>query len=434
MVFYILPQTEGVSMKYVHQFLVTTVSLIAIGAMLTVSVPVGAHQITEDSDEDVKKQQIEQVRLYAEQVNGINAGLAGAAKAMAKALSDKKFRRFVRQQTARSKNAEQILEAKAFFQKATRTNRSAPGIRELHQRVLKLSEQVKAAGLKLSQETGEVDIYFPVDAHRKRWRGDDNLLVAFAPLADDMSLREVYAWSVKDQKPVILSAQEPPATPVLVIALTEKETYATRKPPPPTDVGSVKGPEPKDKPESDNSYFGASYLRMRDDREPWILGKPEIYAYHIQLGAPTPLHKHGYGDCQVYYKDFYWIDREHYMYNVWYYMGRYFDSRYSDDTRIFFFERDWNSRTMHHVCMLKNNITAMDEVVEPLQQCKVCLWQGSEGLFSDGTDDMVYGGGPVAGPSWVGYNYDYKSNYQFGNDALHHGNNYNNRIWIRKEH
>ena len=392
--------------------------------------PTEAHQLLEEGGHDkAERQQLEQALHYAEQVHEINVGLAGTAKAMAKALSDKKFRRFVRQQITRSRNAEQILEAKAFFQKAVRTNRSAPGLQELQQGVLKLSAQVKEAGLKLSEETGEVDIYFPVVAHRKHWRGDEHLLVAFVPLADDMSLQEIYAWSVKDQKPVILSAQEPPATPVLVIALTEKETYATRKPPPPTDVGSVKGPEPKDKPKSDNSYFGASYLKMRDDREPWILGNPEIYTYHIQLGAPNPLHKHGYGDCQVYYKDFYWINREHYMYNVWYYMGRYFDSRYSDDTRIFFFERDWNSRTMHHVCMLKNNITAMDEVVEPLQECKVCLWQGSTGLFSDGTDDMVYGGGP-----WVGYYYDYKSNYQFGNDALHHGNNYNNRIWIRKEH
>jgi len=217
-------------MKYAHQFLVTTVSLITIGVLLTVPLPVGAHQITEGSDEDAERQQMEQVLHYAEQVNEINAGLAGTAKALAKALSDKKFRQFVRQQTVRSRNAEQILEAKAFFQKALRTNRSAPGLQELQRRVLKLSAQVKEAGLKLSEETGEVDIYFPVVAHRKRWRGDDNLLVAFVPLADDMSLREIYAWSVKDQKWVSIDAKEPPETPTLVIALTEKETYATRKP------------------------------------------------------------------------------------------------------------------------------------------------------------------------------------------------------------
>ncbi len=319
--------------------------------------PAGAHQILEGSfDEDAEKQQMEQVLHYAEQVNAINVGLAGAAKAMAKALSDKKFRQFVRQQTARSRNAEQILEAKSFFQKATRTNRSAPGIQELHQRMLKLSAQAKEAGLKLSEETGEVDIYFPVAAHRKRWRGGQDLLVAFVPLVDDMRLSEIYAWSVKDKKRVILDTREPPATPVLVIALTEKLTYATRKPPPPTDVGSVKGPEPKDKPKSDNSYFGVSHIKLWNDREPWFMGNPEIYAYHIQLGAPGWNNKHGFGDCQVVYQDFFWINATHHMYYIWENGGtRYFDSRYSDRTNIKFFERDVGQRYLDHVIMVKED-------------------------------------------------------------------------------
>jgi hypothetical protein len=45
MVFYILPQKEGLHMKYAHQFLVTTVSLIAIGVMLTVPLPAGAAEV-----------------------------------------------------------------------------------------------------------------------------------------------------------------------------------------------------------------------------------------------------------------------------------------------------------------------------------------------------------------------------------------------------
>jgi len=57
---------EGLHMKYAHQFLVTTVSLITIGALLTVPLPVGAHQITEGSDEDAERQQMEQVLHYAE--------------------------------------------------------------------------------------------------------------------------------------------------------------------------------------------------------------------------------------------------------------------------------------------------------------------------------------------------------------------------------
>jgi hypothetical protein len=415
---------EGLHMKYAHQFLVTTVSLITIGALLTVPLPVGAHQITEGSDEDVERQQMEQVLHYAEQVNEINAGLAGTAKALAKALSDKKFRQFVRQQTVRSRNAEQILEAKAFFQKALRTNRSAPGLQELQRRVLKLSAQVKEAGLKLSEETGEVDIYFPVVAHRKRWRGDDNLLVAFVPLADDMSLREIYAWSVKDQKWVSIDAKEPPETPTLVIALTEKETYATRKPPPPTDVGSVKGPEPKGKPKSDNSYFGASYIKMFDDREPWFKGDPEIYAYHIQLGAPGWNNKHGYGPCQVSYKDFYWINNELYNYYVWSYMGRYFDSRYSDDTRIIFRERDSGPRTMEIVAISKHSQQEWELNVND-DDVRVCTYEGGRaaGIFNDDDDSITSTNWRPA--SW-------KSNYSFGPDhevpAVH------NDLWIRKEH
>ena len=58
--------------------------------------PAWAHQILERSfDEDAEKQQMEQVLHYAEQVNVINVGLAGAAKAMAKALSDKIFGKYL---------------------------------------------------------------------------------------------------------------------------------------------------------------------------------------------------------------------------------------------------------------------------------------------------------------------------------------------------
>ena len=382
--------------------------------------PTEAHQLLEEGGHDkAERQQLEQVLHYVEQVHDINAGLAGTAKAMAKALSDKKFRRFVRQQITQSRNAEQILEAKAFFQKAVRTNRSAPGLQELQQGVLKLSAQVKEAGLKLSEETGEVDIYFPVVAHRKHWRGDENLLVAFVPLADDMSLQEIYAWSVEDQERVIINAEEPPEIPTLVIALTEKETYATRKPPPPTDVGSVKGPEPKDKPKSDNSYFGVSYLSLSDDQEPWFMGYPEIYGYHIQLGPPEWNNKHGFGPCQSHYTDLYWVNREHSSYYVWNYMARYFDTRYSDHTYILIRERDPGTRIINAVQIIKQDQAAYE--ADQDQPYRLCTWPES---FAH---DYIFGAGWTVNQNW-------KSTFSFGPDQSVGAWNNTSSTYFRKIH
>ena len=124
------------------------------------------------------------------------------------------------------------------------------------------------------------------------------------------------------------------------------------------------------------------------------------------------------------YKDFYWINNELYNYYVWSYMGRYFDSRYSDDTRIIFRERDSGPRTMEIVAISKHSQQEWELNVND-DDVRVCTYEGGRaaGIFNDDDDSITSTNWRPA--SW-------KSNYSFGPDhevpAVH------NDLWIRKEH
>ena len=276
----------------------------------------------------------EQGQQIAQKKKEINSQLEMLAKEMAQILGHPGFRGFLQSEIAKSKNREKILESKSFFEKAIGQKDPPPGLQKLRGNDKKTRELIKTSGI---WDLEGLDIYFPFEDHRKKWKGKRDLLVAFSPVDDEENVAEIIAYSVKSGERMILDPEVPPETPVLVIAAEEHENHQIEPPLPPTDEGAVKGPKPKDKVKkkdgSGNSYFGVRYLRIDDDQEPWTKGNPEIYAYYIQRGPSATY-------CQVTYKNLYWVNKERSWYNVWYYLARYFDSRYSNYSYIRIYERD----------------------------------------------------------------------------------------------
>jgi len=363
-------------MKRLHHFLAARVGLIAIIAMLAVASPTAAHQIMEGSDEEIKKQQMEREIHHAEENVAINNELVALAKEMAYALSDKKFRRFLQQETARSRNTEKILEAKAFFRKAMRIAGKSPGIPQLLDRVMKLSGLIIEAGLKQSNEVGEVDIYFPVEAHRNSWRGGEQLLVSYAPLGEEMLVSYLQAFSVDDNQSLLLDPREPPDIPVLIIAPSEHLTYEDRNPIP-TSVGYLKGPEPQSKLKSDNSYFGARYIYLERDHEPWWKGDPEIYSYYMQRAPrdllsqlsvilPSQSGRVAVESCEVIYEDLPFVNKKKSWYDIWAYSARYFDSRYGDQFVLLVSERDVGTQRVVHLQLYDSILVEMVPTIDVL--------------------------------------------------------------------
>jgi len=285
----------------------------------------------------------EQGQQIAQKKKEINSQLEMFAKEMMQALEHPGFRGLLQSEIAKSKNREQILESQTFLGKAVGQREAPPGLQKLRDRDKKTRELIKTSGF---WDLEGLDIYFPFEDHRKKWKGKKDLLVAFSPVDDEENVAEIIAYSVKSGKRMIIDPEIPPETPVLVIAAEEHENHKIEPPHPPPDAGAVKGPNPKDKVNkndgSGNSYFGVRYLRIDDDQEPWWKGAPEIYSYYIQRGSSATY-------CQVTYKNLYWVNKERSWYYVWPYMARYFDSRYSNYSYIRIYERDGGTYRVYDV-------------------------------------------------------------------------------------
>jgi len=283
----------------------------------------------------------DQAQQTAQKKKEINSHLEMLAKEMAQALAHPGFRGLLQSEIAKSKNREQILESKTFLGKAVGQREVPPGLQKLRDRGKKTRELIRTSGI---WDLEGLDIYFPFEDHRKKWKGKRDLLVAFSPVDDEQDVAEIIAYSVKSGERMILDLEIPPETPVLVFAAEEHENHEIEPPPPPTDEGAVKGPKPKVKKKDDsgNSYFGVRYLRIDDDQEPWWKGYPEIYSYYIQRGPSST-------SCQVTYTNLHWVNKERSWYWAWPYLARHFDSRYSDLSYIRIYERDGGTNRRYDV-------------------------------------------------------------------------------------
>ena len=185
------------------------------------------------------------------------------ARRLAIALGNSAFREAVFTTLQQSR----IREGKVHFQRFLAEEQG----RQM-QRLAELAQENEAAIAGDLAEAAPLEIYLPVPAHRRTWRGDDNVLVATA-LGD----RDVPVAFDSRGRRLLLNPDQPPATPV--IAIGRAETSFDPAPAPPIEtliVDSGGGPPPAGS--APGLYM--TYARINSSFEGWLKGAPE-FEIHI---------------------------------------------------------------------------------------------------------------------------------------------------------
>jgi hypothetical protein len=213
--------------------------------------------------------------LAAGPVPSAIAGKAGEERAtrerlahrFARAMSDPGFRAYVKSELDQST----VREHKVQFQRFL-----GGGNRRVLREVARLNGEAETGIETDARQAIPLELYLPVPAHRARWTGDQNILVATeredgeAPVAYDVGGHRQ-----------ILGPDAPPDTPVL--ALVPVETDFDHPSAAPFICCSTGGPTPPA-----GLYMKASHFVQ--DFEGWLKGSPE-YEIHIlgQSGATDSL-------------------------------------------------------------------------------------------------------------------------------------------------
>jgi len=266
-----------------------------------------------------------------------------AAQQLARILANPAFRMFLYQEIQASPNKENIVDFNNFTQKAhSRPDLGLPpGVLNILSQALAGATQ-KLGEIQTRKELVAVDLYFPVAEHRKMWRGEEQLLVAFAPLGDEKTFTSITAYTAKDAQRVTLDPAKPPTIPTLVIAAREKASLQRPAGAPITAPQPGPGPAgPPIQPRGISSYIGIPFVKLLNVSaiEPWVYGAPEVY---ILIGQYSKT----YGKIQRRIAlDA--VDNQ----GKWYWLGDPgtlylpFDSTYYDATYFAFWEDDgwWSS-------------------------------------------------------------------------------------------
>ncbi|MDQ3222534.1 MAG: hypothetical protein M3Q75_03540, partial [Gemmatimonadota bacterium] len=246
----------------------TKISLIAIAVALVAACdrpePTG---IREDPVSEVRPESPEAVQQVQERT-----AMDRLAQRLARALADPDFRSYIKSELDRSPFTENKLQLQSLL---NRSNRRV--LRD----VARLTREPESAIELDAQNAIPLEIYFPVPAHRALWTGGSDVLVASAREDREAPV----AYDVKGRRRV-LSADAPPATPVLAIVPVETDfgaggaiSYAAsdEPPPPPTPPSPPPG-------------LYMTYAHFVQDFEGWFKGSPE-YEIHIlgQAGASDSL-------------------------------------------------------------------------------------------------------------------------------------------------
>ena len=189
------------------------------------------------------------------------------AHRFARAMSDPGFRAYVKAELDRSTVREHKLQFQRFLGWDNRRT-----LREL----ARLNGEPEAGIEADARQAIPLELYLPVPAHRARWTGDENILVA-----TQREDREApVAYDVRGHRQV-LRADAPPDTPVL--ALVPVETDFDHPSAAPFICCSGGGPTPPA-----GLYMTSSHFVQ--DFEGWLKGSPE-YEIHIlgQSGATDSL-------------------------------------------------------------------------------------------------------------------------------------------------
>lgn len=193
------------------------------------------------------------------------------AQRLARALADSEFRTYMKGELDRSPFVENKLQLQTLLSRSDH--------RVLRQVARLTGEPQSAVELDVKNAI-PLEIYFPVPAHRALWTGGPDLLVA--------SAREDHAapvaYDVMGRRHV-LSADAPPAAPVLAIVPVETDfgprgaiSYAVTPPPPP--------PPPPAPPPTPPAGLYMTFAHFAQDFEGWLKGNPE-YEIHILGQAGT---------------------------------------------------------------------------------------------------------------------------------------------------
>jgi hypothetical protein len=193
----------------------------------------------------------------------------------ARAMADPAFRAYVKSQLDQSP----VREHKLHFQRFL----TASDHRVMRE-VARLSAESESGIEQDARAAAALEMYLPVPAHRAAWSGGENILVASA----ERDHENPVAYDVRGHRQV-LSAQAPPATPVLAIEPVETDFgpdgttgFQVDPIPPPTP--------PPPPPPSPPSGLYMTYSHFVQDFEGWFKGDPE-YEIHIfgQLGQSDSL-------------------------------------------------------------------------------------------------------------------------------------------------
>lgn len=180
------------------------------------------------------------------------------ARRLARALADPAFRSQVKTELDRSPYAEHKLQLQSFLRGSNR---------RVLREVARLNGEPDSTVEADATAAIPLEIYLPVPSHRAAWAGGANVLVASARGDHDNPI----AYDVKGRR-LVLSANSPPATPVLAVVPVE------------TDFGSPKAAFfvtlPPSPPPTLPAGLYMRYAHFVQDFEGWFKGNPE-YEIHI---------------------------------------------------------------------------------------------------------------------------------------------------------
>jgi hypothetical protein len=197
------------------------------------------------------------------------------ARRFARAMATPAFRSYIKGELDRSP----FTEHKLHLQKLLRGSD-----RRALKEVARLSGSSEAAVDADAQEAIPVEIYFPVRAHRAKWSGGAEVLVASARGDHDAPV----AYDTKGRRRV-LSPEAPPATPVLAIVPVETDFTNPNQPGPELPCTTCEPPPPPPPPPPPGGLY-MTYSHFVQDFEGWFKGDPE-FEIHIlgQAGASDSL-------------------------------------------------------------------------------------------------------------------------------------------------
>ncbi len=211
----------------------------------------------------------------------LNSELEGLAQQLAQLVAEPGFRGFLRSEIAKSRNRENIVELDKFLARASRRPDVPPGLAAFRQSARGVGSKLKFGDLE------GLDLYIPVEAHRAKWRGGDDLLVAYAPVDDESDVSAIIAYDVRTGNRVTLDPTRTPTRVVLILAPEEHENHDVPTGQPDRDQRTA-GPEARGREAaatntegegSGASYIGIRRIRIRDVKEPWYAGDAEIYVW-----------------------------------------------------------------------------------------------------------------------------------------------------------